>query len=56
MNRKAYEKPAITTIDSAAVLEQIGPAQASVSGAEQATPYSTLDSRAGGGSSSTFGR
>ncbi len=55
MTLKAYEKPTITTIDSAEILEQIGPAQAWRSGAHP-HPYSEIDSTASGGSSTTFGR
>ncbi len=55
MTRKVYEKPTITTIDSAEILEQIGPAQAFVSGA-QPMPYEQIHGSGGGRRSGSAGR
>ena len=54
---KSYEKPSITTLDSAAILDQIGPAQAASSGTQSPNPYEEVTRSGGGNSSRThFGR
>jgi len=52
---KIYERPSITTLDSEAILDRIGPAQATASG-NYPNPYSEVTPSSGGGSSKTFGR
>jgi hypothetical protein len=54
---KVYEKPSITTLDSAAILDQIGPAQAASSGTQSPDPYNEVTRTAGGNGSRThFGQ